>query len=176
MRLFHVSQKSNIEKFVPIKPYRKDLKHSPPFVWALNEKCLPNFLTPRDCPRVTYHVGNNSKQSDIDKYFSSSKSSHVIAIEQCWFERMKNTTLYIYELNPSNFYLQDEMAGYYVSENIEIPIRKIVYNDLFIELFNRNIEVRILPEIWRLCDEITKTSLNWSMCRMGNTQERKKIN
>ncbi|WDV46424.1 hypothetical protein PV797_01705 [Clostridiaceae bacterium M8S5] len=171
MRLFHVSEEESIEKFVPIKPYREDLRDSPPLVWALNERCLPNFLTPRDCPRVTYHIGRDTNQNDIDKYFSSTKSIHVVAIEQWWFEKMKNTKLYIYEFNKENFYLQDEIAGYYVSEKTEIPIRKIVINDIFFELFRRNVELRILPEIKSLSEEIRKTSLNWSMCRMGNARE-----
>ena len=92
MRLFHVSEESNIEQFIPIKPYRQDLKHSPPLVWSLNEKCLPNFLTTRDCPRVTYHIKDNTSKNDVVKYFSYSKCKHVIAIEHKWFEIMKNTT------------------------------------------------------------------------------------
>ena len=170
MRLFHVSEESNIEVFKPIKPYREDMKGSPPLVWAINDKCLPNFLTPRDCPRVTYHIGDNTNKNDIARYFSNSNSSHVIAIEHKWFEIMKNTTLYLYEFDTKDFHLQDEIAGYYVSEKAETPINKIVVNDLFSELFKRNVEVRIIPNLWELCREIQDTSLNWSMCRMGNAQ------
>lgn len=170
MRLFHVSEESNITVFNPIKPYREDLKESPPLVWAINNTCLPNFLAPRDCPRVTYHVGNNTTKEDIEKYFSSKHSNHVIAIEHKWFEVIKNTTLYLYEFDVTNFYLHDDIAGYYVSEKMETPISKIIINDLFTELFKRKIEIRIIPDLLKLCEEIKETSLNWSMCRMGNAQ------
>lgn len=55
MRLFHVSEESNIEIFVPRKPSGNDIDKSAGLVWSVSEACLPNFLTPRDCPRATYH-------------------------------------------------------------------------------------------------------------------------
>lgn len=172
MRLFHVSEESNIKVFEPRIPYRADIDNSKGLVWAINEKCLPNFLTPRDCPRVTYHYNDMSTNEDINKYFSSKSSTHVVAIEHKWFEAMKNTTVYLYEFDPSNFYLQDEIAGYYVSESSQIPINKIVITDLFSELFKRKVELRVVDNLWDLRDEIINTSLNWSMCRMGNATER----
>lgn len=170
MRLFHVSEESNIEVFNPIKPYRIDMQESPPLVWAINEKCLSNFMTPRDCPRVTFHTDGDRREDDLMRYFSSTSSQHVVAIESIWYERMKNTTLYIYEFDVSAFYLQDNNAGYYVSEEVQKPIGKRVVSDLFAELFNQNVEVRILDNLMALQSDIKKTSLKWSMCRMGNAK------
>ena len=42
MRLFHVSEESNIEIFVPRIPYRKDVDQSKGLVWSLTESQLPN--------------------------------------------------------------------------------------------------------------------------------------
>ncbi len=39
-------------------------------VWALCERTLPDFLTPRDCPRVTYHVSPHTTEEDKKRYFS----------------------------------------------------------------------------------------------------------
>ena len=36
-------------------------------------------------------------------------------------------------------------------------------DDLFNELINRNVEVRIIDNLWDLCEKIIKTSFNWSM-------------
>lgn len=176
MRLFHVSEEPDIQVFKPRKPYREDLANSPGLVWAINERCLPNFLTPRDCPRVTYHIGEGTCQKDIQKYFSPGSAKHVVAIEHAWVDRMKDITLYLYEFDTDNFYLQDAVAGYYVSEHIEKPINKIVVTDVFGELAKKNIEVRLLPNLIDLKDEIIGTSLNWSMCRMGNAQKSNKCN
>lgn len=71
MRLFHVSEESGIRVFEPRIPLRKDLDQTVGLVWAIDEKRLPNFLTPRDCPRVTYHVGENTTEEDRKRFFSS---------------------------------------------------------------------------------------------------------
>jgi hypothetical protein len=173
MRLFHVSEESNIVIFNPRLPSRNDLDKSIGLVWAINEKCLPNFLNPRDCPRVTYHIGKNTTQNDISKYISSDTISHVLIMENKWFEQIKNTTLYLYEFDVKNFKLQDEVAGYYVAKTPQIPIAKYVLTDLFFELFSRNIELRFVDNLWSIFDEIKQTSLDWSMCRMGFAQPRK---
>lgn len=130
------------------------------------KKCLPNFLTQRDYPRVAYYSSDKTNKEDL-KYFSSKTSNHVIVIGNKWFKIIKNTTLYLYEFNFNNFYIQDEIAGYYVSENMEILFNKIIIEDLFLELLKRNIEIRIVDNLWDLCDEIKEITLNWSMCRMA---------
>lgn len=176
MRLFHVSEDSDIQIFEPRIPYRSDIDHSKGLIWAITEACLPNFLTPRDCPRVAYYATNKTKKEDItEQHFSSSTINYVVAIENKWFEVMRNTTLYIYEFDTTQFYLQDEVAGYYVSEIAQVPINKIVVTDLFTELFKRNIELRVLDHLWDIGEKIKKTSLNWSLCRMGFAQARPEI-
>ena len=170
MRLFHVSEENNIEVFKPRIHYRKDIDNSKGLVWAIAENCLPNFLTPRDCPRVTYYSTDKSSIEDKERFFSLSSCHHVVTIERTWFKVMQNTTLYLYEFDTSNFYLQDEIAGYYISENTEIPINKFILTDLFEELFKRNIELRVIDNLWELSNNVKKSSLNWSMCRMGNAK------
>lgn len=172
MRLFHVSEENNIELFEPRIPTRPDLNKSKGLVWAINELCLPNFLTPRDCPRVAYYAGKHANCNDQERFFSCTDSTHVVAIESTWFKIMRNTTLYIYEFDPNNFYLQDEVAGYYVSENAETPINKYVVDDIFAELFNRDVELRILHNLWDLGEEVKKSTLNWSLCRMSNAKKK----
>jgi len=71
MRLFHVSEESDIEVFHPRNPDRNDLDKTVGLVWAIDEKRLPNFLTPRNCPRVTYHINSQATQEDRQKFFSS---------------------------------------------------------------------------------------------------------
>jgi hypothetical protein len=101
-----------------------------------------------------------------------------VAIESGWYKRMTETVLYIYEFDTSNFYrqnsnfiLQDEIAGYYVSEQTEIPVNVTRYDDLFGELFKRNVEVRILDNLWTLGEAVKQSTLNWSLCRMANAKE-----
>lgn len=172
MKLFHVSEEKDIPIFNPRLPSRKDLDTNKGLVWAINEKCLPNFLTPRNCPRVTYHCNEATTAEDKRHFISSHSTNHVVAIEHKWFEIMKNTTLYVYEFEPSDFYIQDPSAGYYVSEESQVPIHQYVIKDVFGELFKRNIEVRLIDNLWDLCDKIQQTSFHYSMCRMGFAEHR----
>lgn len=168
MRLFHVNEESDIEQYVPRIPYRKDVDQSKGIVWSLTEEQLPNWGTPRDCPRVCYRADEKSSQDDIDNFFSSS-FRHCVAIENNWHQRMLDTVLYIYEFNTANFYF-DEQAGFYISDKTEIPIAVTKHENLYGELFNRKVEIRILGNLWKLGKAVQKSSLKWSLCRMHNAK------
>jgi len=174
MRLFHVSEEPGITEFVPRAPLRKDLEQSKRFVWAIDEQCLPNFLAPRECPRVTFRADEHTSEEDIARFFSSSRR-HCVAMEHAWFERVRNTTLYLYEFDPANFYLQDEAAGYYVSEQTELPIGVTRIDDIFSELFKRGIEVRLVDHLWELSDAVIASTLCFSNCDMANARPRRRV-
>ena len=170
MRLFHVSEEPDIKIFIPRIPTREDVDKSKGLVWSLTEPQLPNWGTPRDCPRVGYRAKEDSTPDDIAKFFSSS-FRHCVAIEYDWHQRMLDTTLYIYEFDPANFYF-DEQAGFYVSDKTETPIDVTEHDDLYAALFKRGVEVRILDSLWELGDAVQKSSLKWSLCRMRNAKPR----
>ena len=85
---------------------------------------------------------------------------------------MRSTTLYLYRFDPQNFYLQDEIAGYYVSKQTQTPIGKIQIDDLFAELRKKNIEVRLVNNLWQLRDAVVNSTLNYSICGMRFAQPR----
>ena len=172
MRLFHVSEESGIKFFKPRIPTRSDLDKSDGLVWAVDELRLPSFLTPRDCPRVTYHIGQNTKEDDIKKYFTSPTATYTVVIENKWFEIMRNTSLYLYEFDTNGFKLQDSIAGYYIAKTPQRPIAIFKTKNLFNELFERNVELRIVDNLWKISEEIKRTTLNWSLCKMGFAQPR----
>lgn len=84
---------------------------------------------------------------------------------------MRETVLYLYEFQLQDFVLQDETAGYYVSEQTQIPTAKYRIDDLFAALAVRNVELRCVHRLWKLRDELLNSTLNWSFCRMGNAQK-----
>ena len=172
MRLFHVSEEMDIEVFYPRLPTRDDLDPTVGLVWAIDEKCLPNFLTPRDCPRVAYHVGEKTTAADREQFFTSKAGCHTVVIESGWFKRMGETTLYLYEFDPAGFTLQDNVAGYYVATTAQKPIAKYQVSDLFAALFEQGVELRVVDTLWDIADAVQKSTLNWSLCRMANAQPR----
>ena len=171
MRLFHVSEDSNIEVFHPRLPRREELDPNVGLVWSLTEPALPNWLFPRDCPRVGYRKCDNVTHTDMEKFFASG-AHHVVAIENDWHERQLNATLYVYEFDPMNFYY-DETAGFHVSQKSETPIDMVIYTNLYAELFKRGAEVRLVDNLWLLRDEVFSSSLTaWSFCKMANAKPR----
>ena len=170
MRLFHVSEEAQIERFVPRIPQRDDLDKNIGLVWAIDEARLPNYLLPRNCPRVTYHIGKNTNESDMKKFFSSPGHVHTVVVEGRWYKTIKKTTLYVYEFHTDDFVLQDDVAGYYVSTSVQVPKAKYTITDLFTELINRHVEIRIVDNLWPLAEEVKASTLNWSLCRMAYAQ------
>ena len=45
MRLVHVSEEADIKIFEPRVPKRNDLDKNVGLVWAINEECLPTFIS-----------------------------------------------------------------------------------------------------------------------------------
>ena len=175
MRLFHVSEEPDIEIFNPRIPDRCDMDKSVGLVWAVDEQRLPNFLFPRNCPRVTYHINKNTTLSDKAEFFTSPQSDYCGVIENSWFNAMCSTTLYLYEFDTAGFELQDNVAGYYVSKTVQKPVAKHTVTDLFSELFKRNVEIRLVENLWDIADKVKKSSLNWSLCRMGYAKPKKDV-
>ena len=173
LRLFHVSEEPDIRVFEPRLPTRKDLDPNVGLVWAIDEARLPNFLTPRDCPRVAYHAGSRTTPEDKARFFTSASCSHAVVIEHRWFPAMLRTTLVLYEFDPCDFELQDGIAGYYVAKTTQIPVNVHVFTDLFGEMFRRNVELRVTDNLWGIADAVKASTLNWSLCRMANAVERK---
>lgn len=174
MRLYHVSEEPDIRVFEPRPPKRGDVG-ADPLVWAIHERCLPNFLTPRDCPRVTYHAGPETAGADIERFFANPARPHAVAIEAAWFPALLRTTLYLYRMDAQGFVLQDEGAGYYVSKRAEIPLERLVARDLPAALFARGVELRVTDALWPLADAVQASTLRWSLCRMGNAAPRGEV-
>lgn len=172
MRLFHVSEEENISEFVPRLPTRKDLDPDVGLVWAIDEAHLSNFLTPRNCPRVGWHINRQTTDADRHRFFTDPEAAHALAIEAGWFAAVGRATLYLYELDPAGFALQDKAAGYYVAKTPQIPKEKHIVPDLFAELFRRGVELRVTGNLWSLADAVKGSTLDWSLCRITYAQPR----
>ena len=172
MRLFHVSEDAGIRRFEPRIPERKDLDKTTGLVWAIDDARLPNFLTPRNCPRVAYYAGPDTSPDDAARFFSSPAIRHALVIESRWFDAVKSGRLYLYEFCPDDFVLQDETAGYYVAKTAQTPIARFELRDLFGELIRRNVEIRIVDNLWAMADAVRTSTLQWSLCRMAFAQPR----
>lgn len=96
----------------------------------------------------------------------------MVAIEQAWLERVERCRLYGYQLPPETFECLDECAGYFVSRVPVVPAGVQVFDDPVTELRRRGVELRVLPNLWRLRDAVLASSLQFSMIRMRNALPR----
>lgn len=164
--LYHVSEDSGITRFEP----RPAKGYDAPVVWAVHAARLRNYLLPRDCPRITYFAANHSSKLDVDRFLGASES--VVAIEAGWLERVRKSTLYLYELPPDTFRCVDECAGYLHSIVAVPPTTVRVIDDLLDALANSGTEIRIVKSLWPLHDAVVASTLGFSMIRMRNALPR----
>ncbi len=168
MTLFHVSDDSNIAYFEPRPVTNPGLGLEGTAVFAINERLLPNYLLPRDCPRVTFYARPDSKWKDVERLLGGSR--HVVAIESGWLERVVNGRIHLYTLPADTFTVWDEGAGYYISHQPVTPTAVRTIENPLLELAKHDVEIRILPSLWPLWEAVVNSSLQFSIIRMRNAQ------
>jgi hypothetical protein len=171
-RLFHVSEEPDIGLFAPRPVPSLDVGVSGDAVWAVDEDHLPNYLLPRDCPRVTYAVGSKTTADDIARFFDNTQATRIIVVEQAWMDRIFAAVLHVYEMPPEPFELADASAGYYISRKAMEPLSARELRNPFDEIIDRGCEVRLVPDLWPLRDSVIKSTLDFSIIRMKNAQRR----
>ncbi len=165
--LYHLSEQQGIARF---EPRHHEIGEA--LVWAIDDAHLHNYLLPRDCPRVTYYALPDSDPADIRRYLGPTRLRAVVAIEAAWFTRARMVTLYRYGLPVEPFREHDAGAGYYVTPHLVVPLEVEKVADPLAELLAREVELRVMPSLWRLCDAVVASSLQFSMIRMRNAQPR----
>ena len=70
------------------------------------------------------------------------------------------------------FQLFDLVAGYYVTNSVVVPKRQHEVIQPLEEILRRDVELRILPSLWQLHDEIADSTLDFSIIRMNNARSR----
>lgn len=168
--LYHISENSNIEQFIPRKSdTRPDL---PPIVWALSEKRLVNYLFPRECPRIIFTKGPEVSEEDQRVFFGHTTSQTIITVESSWYERIREITLFKYSFEQSHFQLIDEIAGYYISEEIIKPVNVEPVNNLIDQILSYGVELRFTPNLHPLRNALLESSINdFSIIRFRNAEK-----
>ena len=164
--IYHISETAGIDRFEPRVPD----SGGTPVVWGIDDEHLHNYLLPRECPRVTFYAKEDSSSDDTERFLGSSGA--VVAVESGWLDRIRSTTLYRYRLPADTFECIDAGAGYYTSERAIVPVAVEMIDDLLAELVKRDVEVRFLPDLWRLHDAVAASTLQFSMIRMRNATPR----
>lgn len=164
--LFHVSEDPGITRFEP----RPSAFTPDPVVWAIDDDHLRNYLAPRDCPRVTFCAGPDTTLDDRETFLGHCHA--VMAIEAQWLDRLRDARLCRYAFDTDAFECLDASAGYFVSRVAVMPRRVAPIDEPLEELARRNVELRVLPNLWALRDAVAASSLEFSIIRMRNALPR----
>jgi hypothetical protein len=170
IKLYHISDKPGIKRFDPRPALHKSAKQEGLMVWAIDWDHLHNYLLPRDCPRVTFFASPSSDPDDVDKLMGGSSAKYVVAVETRWLLEIPKQCLYQYEFDSEGFTLVDEVAGYYVSRKPVIPVAETKIGNILAALLEHDVELRIMPFLWKLREAVTNSTLGYSIIRMNKAQ------
>lgn len=163
--LWHVSDDPAISLFEP--HVSTTAAEAEPLVWAVDTRHLPFYWFPRDCPRGTFWAHAATDPADAERLLGD--SSRVHAIEEAWLERMRTAGVFAYRL-PQPSFEPHEVGGYWVSHEPAEPLEVRSLGDLVALHAAAEIELRALPNLWPLWDEVVASTLEYSGIRLHNAK------
>lgn len=170
VRLFHISDQPGIKLFEPMPAPHPSAGMDGSAVWAIDHEQLPNYLLPRDCPRVTFSAGPDTDPADIERFMGWTTPRRIIAVETRRLPKIREQCLYQYEFDPKGFTPLDEHSGYYVSREPAVPIAETRIDDILGALLEHNVELWVMPSLWKLREAVIHSTLSFSIIRMRNAQ------
>lgn len=167
--LWHVSEDPTIEVFHPHVPATNPTEA--PAVWAVDERHVPMFWFPRDCPRGCTWIGGRESVEDRERFFGHTEATRIHVVESAWRERMEATTLWLYRL-PEEPFAPHDVGGYWVAHRTVEPIERRAVGDLVGRHAAAGIDLRFEPSIWPWWSAVIESTLDFSGSRLGNAADR----
>jgi hypothetical protein len=66
--------------------------------------------------------------------------------------------------------LVDKIAGYYISRKSVVPVSETKIDNIMVALLEHDVELRIMPSLWKLREAVINSTLQYSIIRMNNAQ------
>lgn len=165
VRLFHVSEDGPFDGLQPRPAPPGSSLEGEAVVWAVDEEHLPNYLLPRDCPRVCW-----LSAAHVDA--GTGRRRRTIAVEQEWLPRLRHAALCVHELEPDSFEPFDATAGYWVSRAAAIVRSVTTVADCVTALARHGVALRVTRSLWPYVDAVTARGGEFSVIRMRNAAPR----
>jgi hypothetical protein len=135
-------------------------------VWAVTEERQATYLFPRDCPRILLWPTPATTPADLEQWWGSRTCRMMAHIEWAWLDRLRETTLYRYELPSDSFSAVDD-AWTRVSHEAITPLAMTPISDLLGALAAEGVELRVMHSLLPLRG-VWDTSLHASGIRLRN--------
>jgi hypothetical protein len=161
--LWHVSEDPTIEVF---HPHHNELHAlDEPLVWAVDTRYWWLYWFPRDCPRACFNAKEDTTDEDVDRWLDGDRGRRVAVIETGWVEPMRSMKVYAYRMPVETFEPWDK---FFISRESVVPIEVVELGDLLARHADAGNEVRIVPALYPLWDEVIETTLDFSGIRLRN--------
>jgi hypothetical protein len=157
-----VSENAEIARFEP--HVSATAAEREPLVWAIDTRHLPLYWFPRDCPRGTFWADAQTAPEDAERLLGESLRVHVV--EESWLDRMNDTTVFAYRLPEGGFERHPEVGGYWISRAAIAPLEIERLDDLVGRHRRAEIELRALPNLWPLWNDVVASTLEFSGMRL----------
>jgi hypothetical protein len=164
--LWHVSEDPSIVRFAP--HVSATAEETEPLVWAVDTRHLPFYWFPRQCPRGTFWADSKTDPRDAERLLGNATRVH--AIEQAWLDRMHGAQVFAYRLPHQTFEPHPSVGGYWLSRAGVEPLAVEPLGDLVARHEQAGIELRVVPNLWPLWDEVVASTLEFSGMRLRNAQ------
>lgn len=171
--LFHASEEHGIAIFHPRTPPAPEVDRTVPCVWSIGFAFLANYLAPRDCPRVIFGAGPETRAEDRARFIGDCKAPRIVTIEKGWRSRMEDSAISIYAFARGDHWdLFDSVCEVFVSELSVMPIARHHIASPASALQLLGAELREVDNLWPLIDAVAASSLNFSIIRKRNALPR----
>lgn len=157
--LFHVSHEGPLARLDPRPSPVASSQAGRPLVWAVDEEHLPQYLLPRDCPRVCWPGAGH----------------RVLAIEEGWADRLDEAPLLVHRLDPAGFTVLDRNAGYWTSAAPVDVLDVEEVTDVRAALAARGAELQLVDDLWPLVDRVVLGGGDFSCIRMREARPRRAL-
>ena len=162
--LWHVSENDSLEAFEP--HVSATAAEREPLVWAVDTRHLPFYWFPRDCPRGTFWADGATDPADAARFLGGATRVHLV--EDGWRSRMRTTAVFAYRLPDAPFAPHPEVGGYWIARTRVVPLEVQPLGDLVARHEQAGIELRAVPNLWPLWNEVVASTLEFSGMRLRN--------
>ena len=167
--LHHFSEDPSLTRFDPHVPATNPDHRAG--VWAIDSEHAPLYWFPRDCPRVTAWPRTAAETARFRAAWTTT-AARVHAVEHRWFDRMRTTTLFRYDLPADDFAPWPEASGQWFADVTIEPVAVVRLPDLVTLHTDAGIELRLVPSLWPLRDLAVSDEWDFSIVRMHNAAPR----
>ena len=129
---------------------------------------------PRECPRVLAWTTPGTTDTDRGRFLGPGGGERVHAVEYGWLERLRTVDLYAYRFATQDFSPFGTPTPH--AHVATVPVTPIAPPARVGNLLDLHaaagIQLRVLPNLWGLCDAAAASTLGFSAIRMRNALPR----